>query len=397
MNSILYPARAETSPPSKADLTVLELGMGWFPEQAGGLNRVYYDLVHSLPAAGVNCRGLITGSSRSQDETGGAVRAVVRTDASIFERWRAIRAAVRQTFETEDIDLVAGHFAIYCFPALSTIKSKSFVYHFHGPWAAEGEREGARKIATVAKAWIERKVYRRADRLIVLSQAFKTVLCDSYGVDPLCVDIVPGSVDCDRYEISMSRREAREKLGWPSDRPIVFAIRRLVSRMGLEDLIASVSELRQRHPDVLVCIAGKGPLSQELQQQIESADLHKHVRLLGYVSDADLPVAYRAADLSIVPTVALEGFGLIAIESLAAGTPVIVTPVGGLPEVVQGLSPELICQSSGPSSLAAALDGALSNPASLPTSDACRGYARANFDLPVIAMKTKAVYQAALK
>ncbi len=54
----------------------------------------------------------------------------------------------------------------------------------------------------------------------------------------------------------------------------------------------------------------------------------EHVRLLGFVSDADLPLAYRAADLSIVPSQALEEFGVITLESLAAGMPVLVTLVG---------------------------------------------------------------------
>lgn len=383
--------------PPPADLAVLEIGMGWFPEQAGGLNRVYYDLAHSLPAARVACRGLITGSDLAARETGGAVRAVVRTDAPVFERWKAIRTAVKQTLAAERIDLVAGHFAIYCYPALSAIRGKPFVYHFHGPWAAEGAKEGAGKLATAAKRWIEKKVYRRADRLIVLSEAFKTVLADSYGVDRSRIDIVPGAVDCDRFDIAASRREARDVLGWPVDRPIVLAVRRLVPRMGLEDLIAAVATLRQKHPELLVFIAGKGALTAALQAQIDAAGLQQHVRLLGYVSDADLPVAYRAADLSVVPTVALEGFGLIAIESLASGTPVIVTPVGGLPEAVQGLSRSLICDAVGPAALAVALERALQHPRALPTGDACRAYARANFDLAVIAQKTKAVYLAALK
>ena len=63
------------------------------------------------------------------------------------------------------------------------------------------------------------------------------------------------------------------------------------------------------------------------------------MRLLGFVAEEDLPWLYRACDISIVPSVALEGFGLPTIESLAAGTPVLVTPIGGLPETVSELDP----------------------------------------------------------
>jgi len=167
--------------------------------------------------------------------------------------------------------------------------------------------------------------------------------------------------------------------------------------MGLEDLIQAAQQLRERHPTLLVHIAGKGPLTAALQQQIDAAGLQNNVKLLGYVSDEALPLAYRAADFSVVPTVALEGFGLIAIESLAAGTPVIVTPVGGLPEAVQGLSPRLVCDAIGPAALANAMAAALNDPGSLPTADACRQYAQSHHDLPVIARQTRAVYEQALR
>ena len=62
----------------------------------------------------------------------------------------------------------------------------------------------------------------------------------------------------------------------------------------------------------------------------------------------------------MVPTVALEGFGLITVESLSAGTPVLVTPVGGLPEAVAGLSQDLVLPSTGANAIADGIDGALS-------------------------------------
>jgi glycogen(starch) synthase len=237
-------------------LKVLQLGMGWFPEQAGGLNRVYHELVRSLPDAGVDVTGIITGSGLSDRETDGRIRSVVPADAGIRQRWRAIASAAGEMVRSEKPDLVAAHFAVYASPALRAIKGTPLVVHFHGPWAAEGRREGAGRIATFLKAMLERRVYRRADRLIVLSQAFKDVLCHSYGVSPDRVHIVPGGVDCNRYDVALSRDEARQKLGWPSGRRILLAVRRLVHRMGLEDLITATTELIRKHPDVLVHIAG---------------------------------------------------------------------------------------------------------------------------------------------
>jgi glycosyltransferase involved in cell wall biosynthesis len=94
--------------------------------------------------------------------------------------------------------------------------------------------------------------------------------------------------------------------------------------------------------------------------------------------------------------VALEGFGLITVESLASGTPVLVTPVGGLPEAVAGLSQDLVLPSTGADAIADGLSKALDGAIRLPDSDACRAYARANFDSPVIAARVASVYHEAL-
>jgi glycosyltransferase involved in cell wall biosynthesis len=202
-------------------------------------------------------------------------------------------------------------------------------------------------------------------------------------------------VDCDRFSVVASRAECRVRLGWPVDRRIVLCVRRLTHRMGLSQLVASVGALRQRVPDVLVLIAGQGPLEAELQMQIQRAGLEEHCRLAGFISEADLPSAYRAADLTIVPSVALEGYGLIVPESLAAGTPALVTPVGGLPETVEGLSDALVLTAASAPAIAQGLGDALTGAVSLPTADECRAYARRRNDWPVVAEQVRRVYEGA--
>jgi len=169
-----------------------------------------------------------------------------------------------------------------------------------------------------------------------------------------------------------------------------------VRRMGLEDLIDAIKQVKQRHPDVLLLIAGRGRLESELQQRIDAAGLTDNVKLLGFVPDAHLPSLYRAATLSVVPTVALEGFGLITVESLSAGTPVLVTPVGGLPEAVAGLSQDLVLPSTGAGAIAEGIDGALSGRIKMPDEHACKAYAREHFDNAVIAKRVADVYAEAI-
>src|SRR6185437_17166875 len=123
--------------------------------------------------------------------------------------------------------------------------------------------------------------------------------------------------------------------------------------------------------------------------------LTDNVRLLGFLPDAQLPAAYRAADVTVVPTVSLEGFGLIVVESLAAGTPCLVTPVGGLPEAVSGLSRALVLRSTGAEAIADGLGDALTGKMALPAARECAEFARRNFDWPVIAERVRLVYEEA--
>ena len=95
-------------------------------------------------------------------------------------------------------------------------------------------------------------------------------------------------------------------------------------------------------------------------------------------------------------TQALEGFGMITLESLASGTPVLVTPVGGLPEVIRPFAPECVLADTSTGAIVEALGSFIHGSQALPSSDACRAYAVANFDWPVIAARTRRVYEEAL-
>jgi glycosyltransferase involved in cell wall biosynthesis len=368
--------------------------MSWLPEQPGnGLDRVYHALYEHLPEVGVEVRGLIAGSGDVGPATGNVITAFAPDTAPLYRRLHAARQGVRHILRTGPVDLVASHFALYTAPALDLIGDRPLVVHFHGPWAAESAVEGASSMLVHAKRMMERMVYRRGTRFIVLSAAFRDVLVDTYRVPAKNVHIVPGGVDVSRFTTSVDRTRARHHLGWPTDRPLLLSVRRLARRMGLETLIEAVDKIRRSVPDVLLLIAGNGPLRSELQSLIEARDLTDNVRLLGYVPEADLPRAYRAADATVVPTHSLEGFGLITVESLAAGTPVFVTPRGGLPEVVRDLSPSLVFDGTSSSALAARLRAALQNDLPLPSAKACRAYAVSRYSWAAVAQQTRAVYE----
>jgi glycosyltransferase involved in cell wall biosynthesis len=370
--------------------------MSWFTERPGGPERYYTELLHHLPDAAVETHGLVMGSSRVAEESHGTVRAAAEIDTRLLNRLMAMRRSVAAELNDHTFDLVASHHSLYTFPVLSQIRHIPLVVHFHGPYAAESSAERGWFLPGVLKHQLERTVYSRAVRCITLSHAFANILHESYGIPRDRIRIVPGAVETARFDPPQTRQQAREQLGWPTDRPIAFTVRRLFRRMGLENLIAAVKTARQRVPDILVLIAGQGWLADELQQQIKSTGVQDHVRLLGFVPDADLPLAYRAADLTVVPSVSLEGFGLTTVESMAAGTPPIVTPIGGSPEVVGGLSPDLIVPDWTPAALSAALTAAFRGELKLPTAEQCQAFARQHFDWATVTQQVRAVYDEAI-
>jgi glycosyltransferase involved in cell wall biosynthesis len=169
-------------------------------------------------------------------------------------------------------------------------------------------------------------------------------------------------------------------------------VRRLVRRMGLEELLEAVKFAKIAVPDMLVMIGGHGPLTGELKQRAEAEGVAAHVRFAGFVPDDALPAAYRAADISVVPSVALEGFGLVVAESLAAGTPAIVTNVGGLPETIETLAPQCIVREPGAKALAAVLVEALRGTLPLPSFADCVRHAQARFDWSVVTSEVRGIY-----
>jgi glycosyltransferase involved in cell wall biosynthesis len=373
-------------------IRTLQIGNDWFGERQGGLNRFYSELLRHLPETGVNVRGMVAGSNSVERDTAGVVTGFSSPKEPLIRRLLAARKTGTTLLAEQNTNLIAVHFALYAIPLLGHLRKVPTVVHFHGPWSAESGVEGHSSLSSRVQKSMEQLVYSRGQRLIVLSQAFQKILVERYGIPEDRVRLVPGGIDSARFNDRLTRQEARIRLGWPTDRPIVLAVRRQMKRMGLENLVDAARQVVQKVPEVLILLAGSGPLSSELQQRIAAHGLQDHVKLIGRVDDADLPTAYRAADMSVVPSQALEGFGMITLESLASGTPVLVTPVGGLPEVITPFAPECVFSSTETEVIAELLIDFLLGKRTLPSSERCRSYATDKFSWPVIARMTRDVY-----
>ncbi|CCW36537.1 glycosyltransferase [Chthonomonas calidirosea] len=380
---------------------ILLIGMGWFPEQPGGLNRVYYELFNRLQShypTELTLRGLVVGTDNVAQQTKQQAIAYADAQCSVLKRLLAARRAIREAVQTFQPDVVVSHFALYTFPALDVLQGKPFVFHFHGPWALEGGAEKEHGLTIRLKKSLERAVYKKAQHFIVLSKAFQEILADQYEIAKERIHIIPGGIDLKQYASpNLTKQEARKQLNWPQDRNIILVVRRLQRRMGIELLLQAIAHLKSRYPNLLVLVAGKGPLRQELEALIHQLQIEAHARLLGFLPDEQLPIAYRAADFTVVPTLSLEGFGLITIESLAAGTPVLVTPVGGLPEVVRPFRPEWVTEAATEEALTERLQRILSGDIAFPSPAECQAYVQQHYDWSVVLPRILQVYDMAIQ
>lgn len=246
---------------------------------------------------------------------------------------------------------IFSHFALHGFVVSLFVKEPLFSF-FHGPWANESSTENPTKKATLRfKFIIERYIYRKSIKIFCASENFKNLLHAQYGIPSEKIYVVPLGVDFQRFKPG-SKTEARKNLKLDDSEIVFVSVRRLTKRMGLADLVDAFSILLEIHPRSRLYLIGRGSEKLELEKQIQRNKLVHRVLILNDVPDDVLPQWYQAADLSIVPSVALEGFGLVVLESLACGTPVIATRCGGLHEIVRKWNPNFLVDPNRPLELA---------------------------------------------
>jgi glycosyltransferase involved in cell wall biosynthesis len=372
-----------------ASKSILCVGNGWFPDMPGGLDRYVYELTHHLVTAGDRVELCGVGLPQISSNYPLQLTNLAEPNYPLWQRLFLAKTNFlkRQISKPDAINL---HFSLYSLPLLPKFSADAPVtFTFHGPWAMESEE--ANQLNRSIKDWVERKVYQRCDRFIVLSEAFGTILNKYYQAPWDKIYIVPGGVDCDRFQPNLSRFAARELLQWKQNRLILFTPRRLVRRMGIDVLLNALAKVKLRIPDVLLLIAGKGTLKPKLERQATELGLNNHVKFLGFLPDELLSIAYQAADLTVIPSQSLEGFGLVVLESLACGTPVLCTPVGGMPEILGRFSPQLITKSADESAIAIHLQALLTKEILMPSRSDCRNYVFANYDWMKIVRRVREI------
>jgi D-inositol-3-phosphate glycosyltransferase len=189
----------------------------------------------------------------------------------------------------------------------------------------------------------ERTIARRATAIVTASEHERGLLERYYGADRSRMHTVPCGVDLDRFR-PQDRDAARQRLGLDPTGPVLLWVGRLEKLKGVDILINAVAQLDERNFTLLIVGGDERAheLKAELRAQAEAAGVAANVRFEGAVMHDDLPAYYSAADVCVVPSY-YESFGLVAVEAMACGTPVVASRVGGLiSTVTDGVSGYLI-------------------------------------------------------
>ena len=222
-------------------------------------------------------------------------------------------------------------------------------------------------------------------------QRFLTVPPDKVSVIPNGVD--PRRVRCRDSRGKLERFRARWAL--PKDRIILF-VGRLVREKGVQVLLQAMPEVLAAHPMAKLVVAGGGG-QEELRAQAEALGLGDRVAFAGFVPEEDLPRLYQVAEVATFPSL-YEPFGIVALEGMASGTPVVTSDAGGFREVVRNEETGLTTYVGDAHSVALAIDRILSDPAlAARLREAGEREVKSRFGWERIAAKTAAAYAEVLR
>ena len=144
--------------------------------------------------------------------------------------------------------------------------------------------------------------------------------------------IIPGGIDIEKYKRQYTKQRAKELLKIDYSKKVIFILRRLDKRMGIDDAIEAFSKIDENERNEYeIIVGGKGNYLNCLKKIADKYNVN--VRFEGFIPDEKLNMYFCATDLFIVPSKDLEGFGLVNLESLAMGVPVLARPQGGMIEL----------------------------------------------------------------
>jgi glycosyltransferase involved in cell wall biosynthesis len=334
---------------------VLLVAMEWTPNVSGGVGTYVYELAHGLARHGceVTVLAYTPGQPKVIREPGLEVHLVPPSPESLAQ---AARLTLVGGIQTYGRDLLA-----YAAPIVAARRPQ--IVHFHqwhtrAPALALAQQAGVPVVGTChhltepAERWwgqapdpeiaAQERILFTADALVItVSHSMKHYICATYPVAPERVHVIHCGLDVapfrDRVVSAKALARLRASVADPDDAVVLYT-GRIHPQKGIPAIYAAAARVLAQHPRVTYLLAG-GTDSRASTRMLEqlTAEYGAHrarIKVLGKLPREQLPLLHRIADFALVPSV-YEPFGFTAVETMASGTPVIVSDEGGLAEIVE--------------------------------------------------------------
>jgi glycosyltransferase involved in cell wall biosynthesis len=200
-----------------------------------------------------------------------------------------------------------------------------------------------------------------ANKVIVCSQSMKNEICDHFNLPEEKVDIIPNAIDASKYQISVDRGAVRQHYGVGYGEKLILCVGRLVPQKGIEYFIRAIPRIAKRYPEAKFVIVGEGWSRDILETEALASGQSRKIQFTGFASDQEVIKLMTSADILVVPSI-YEPFGIVALEGMATGVPVLASKVGGLSEVIEHDKTGLFVYPKNPESIAWGVDHILSDP-----------------------------------
>ncbi|HEX4251829.1 MAG TPA: glycosyltransferase family 4 protein [Pseudonocardia sp.] len=234
----------------------------------------------------------------------------------------------------------------------------------------------------------------RADALITCSEAMRTEAAGLFDREPDSISVLHNGIEPRRWRVRRSEVDAVRERHAPDGAPLLLYFGRLEYEKGVHDLIAALPRIRRAHPGTRLVIAGHGTHVDFLIEQARAHRVRRAVELVGHLSDRALAALVTAVDAVVLPS-RYEPFGMVALETAAAGAPLVASTAGGLGEVVRDGVTGLSFAPGDVAGIATAVRAVLDDPAAAQTrARAARARLRTEFDWDQITAATAQVYAA---
>ncbi len=353
-------------------MKILMLTWEYPPRIVGGISKVVYDLSHRLIKDGHDVT-VVTykeeGTKEFENNKGVKVYRVgnYMINPNNFIDWimqlnfNLVAKATEIITKEGNFDVIHAHdwLVAYAAKALKNSYGTPIVATIHATEA--GRNSGIHDETQRYINDTEWMLTYEASEVIVNSNYMKGELQRLFGLPFEKINVIPNGVNLTMYNGVEKDYEFRRQYAADNEKIILF-VGRLVYEKGIQNLVSAMPKILNNYNDAKLVIAGKGGMIDELKSQVESMGISNKVYFTGYLEPKQVVKMYKCADVAVFPST-YEPFGIVALEGMLSGTPVVVSDIGGLNEIVEHGENGMKSYAGNPNSLADSILTLLFDPA----------------------------------